>query len=66
MVSHLNCQVQSSAVCSKATFKSMYLTLDLWKLATFLKEMLDRLLPVREDALTDALHFVHVLIIPTP
>lgn len=43
----------------------MHLTLDLWKVATFLKEMLDRLLPIEEDALTDALHSVHVLIIFT-
>lgn len=43
----------------------MYLTLDLQKLATFLKEMLDGLLPIKEDALTGVLHFVHVLIIPT-
>lgn len=47
-------------------FKSMYLTLDLWKLATFLKGMLDKLLPVREDALTDALHFIYAFITPTP
>jgi len=43
----------------------MHLTLDPWKLATFLKEMLDRLLLIRDDAPTDELHSVHVLIIPT-